>query len=740
MATRGAGSTPDGTRMGRESMNLRGQVVEVDSSGKPGKDGMPSTMTIRGVTPQGDAAETFTIVGGTARWKSPIDAGSASYSGPAFYASQGGPIDTNAWFLEALLATPDKTLNLLPGGKAHAAKMTDLQIGTRRRGADDHAVGSHRYQHVAGADVGGREQQILRDDVRSRWLPEAYAGEQKKIEAAQADAVAKQAPALLKTLVTVPAAPVAFTGVQLFDADAMRFVADQTVVIDKGVIAAVGASRFGVSAGRRAGDRRARQDVDPGPVGLPHARRRRLYRAARAVDGRHVGARPWQRRRAHDRSPDARRRRRPFVPARLCIVTHRRQEVRIPRRWRMSRRARPRRSRSWTRRKANGFTGIKFYGTLNPAWLPASIAEAHKLGLHVHGHIPAGIRPLDAIKDGYDELTHINWVIMQAMPDSVIAASNGIMRFEGPGRYGKDVDLDGAAMKEIVATMAAKHIYSDPTMVAFESLYVPENGDLSPSYAPFVGTLPPTTERGFRSGGFAVPKDLTRADYRASWAKMVALLGRLHKAGVPIVAGTDGAGVELVHELEIYVQAGFSPAEALAAATIVPARLVGQDAKTGSRESGQDRRSGAHRRRSVDADRRPATNACGNARRQAARCRRAAHGRGILRPSQVDHRVALSFIVHRKRCSVRLMWLPWRRRPIGMAQLTLFDSTDTYCGRRAEADHLYASLRGRGDGAGVVCRPADRRELACGAAHDVRPRGRRAAARRLLPARRLARL
>ena len=49
-----------------------------------------------------------------------------------------------------------------------------------------------------------------------------------------------------------------------------------------------------------------------------------------------------------------------------------------------------------------------------------------------------------------------------------------------------------------------------------------------------------------------------------------------------IVAGTDGSGIEIVHELEIYVQAGFTPAEALAAATIVPARLVGQDGKTGS--------------------------------------------------------------------------------------------------------------------------------------------------------------
>ena len=51
----------DGTRMGRESMNLRGQVFELDSSGKPGGDGLPSSIAIRGVTPQGDAAETFAI-------------------------------------------------------------------------------------------------------------------------------------------------------------------------------------------------------------------------------------------------------------------------------------------------------------------------------------------------------------------------------------------------------------------------------------------------------------------------------------------------------------------------------------------------------------------------------------------------------------------------------------------------------------------------------------------------------
>ena len=43
------------------------------------------------------------------------------------------------------------------------------------------------------------------------------------------------------------------------------------------------------------------------------------------------------------------------------------------------------------------------------------------------------------------------------------------------------------------------------------------------------------------------------------------LVAALHKAGVPIVAGTDGTGLELVRELELYVEAGFTTSEALAA-------------------------------------------------------------------------------------------------------------------------------------------------------------------------------
>jgi imidazolonepropionase-like amidohydrolase len=579
-------TAPDGARMGRESMNLRGQVFDLDSRGVAGPDGMPSAIAIRGVTPAGDAAETFTVGNGTASWKSPIDGGSAGYSSPKFYVPQGGPMDLNAWMLEALLARPDRTMELLPAGTARAEKLTELVVGngpTRQTVTLWSISGVSTTPIPIWADARNR---FFASTLGIDWLPDAYASEQRSMEDAQAKAVAAVAPGLARSLTTVPAGPVAFVGVRVFDADALRFTADQAVIVDHGKITGVGPrARVRVPAGAQIIDGAGRTLV-PGlwdchmhvgddytglqelSMGVTSVRDpgnddvRTIDRRTRAAMGQLLGPHVYPSSLIDGKGP--------YTAQVANVATSEAEAIALV-----------------DKAKANGFTGVKFYGTFNAAWLPAAIREAHKLGLHVHGHVPAGIRPLDAIDAGYDEITHINWVMMQAMPDDVIAVDNGIMRFEGPGRYAKGVDVDSGPLERIVGAMARKKIYSDPTMVAFEALYVPDNGDLSPAYAPFVGTMPPAAERSFRQGGFAVPKDLTRADYRASWAKMVALLGRMHASGVPIVAGTDGSGIELVRELEIYVQAGFTPAEALAAATIIPARLVGQEAKTGSIKTGK---------------------------------------------------------------------------------------------------------------------------------------------------------
>src|SRR6185295_20217630 len=102
------------------------------------------------------------------------------------------------------------------------------------------------------------------------------------------------------------------------------------------------------------------------------------------------------------------------------------------------------------------------------------------------------------------------------------------------------------------------------------------------------GTMPPAAERGFKGGPLPLPKGPTPADTAASFKHMLSYVNVLRKAGVPIVAGTDGTGLELVRELELYVEGGMTPAEALATATIDAARNVKADKRTGSIAVGKE--------------------------------------------------------------------------------------------------------------------------------------------------------
>jgi imidazolonepropionase-like amidohydrolase len=573
-------TAPDGTEMSRESILLRGQVWEVDQAVKPGADGMPASFVVRGVTPSGDAGETFAVSGGQASWKSQIDAGAAPYA-KAFYVPAGGTFAAaNKLLIEALLAQPDHSMALLPGGAAHAEKLTTLSVG---EGAAKKTVVAWAITGISNAPI------VVWTTEDNRFfaavgglgvLPAGYEASLTALQGTQDEALGARSPALARALLKTPSGPVAFTHVRAF-VDGARFANDQTVVVDKGIIVAVGPSATTAApAGAQVIDGAGMtlvpglwdshqhvQDDSAGPfllsLGITSARdpgnnnEATLSRLKRRASGDVLMPHIYPSVLIDGKGPNS---------AQFGTIATSQDEAIAAVRY----------------AKANGFTGVKFYGTFNPAWLPAAAAEAHRLGLHVHGHVPAGMRPSQAINAGYDEVTHIYFVMMEAMPDDVVATSNGINRFNGTGRYAKDVDLNGPVITGLIALMVSKHTSADPTLVVAEGLFVPENGDLSPAYAPYVGTLPPATERGFRSGGFAPPEGVTRADFRASEAKLVALVARMHQAGVPIVAGTDGSGLELVRELEIYVDAGFTPSEALDSATLVPARNVGVDKTTGS--------------------------------------------------------------------------------------------------------------------------------------------------------------
>src|SRR5207342_2405455 len=74
--------------------------------------------------------------------------------------------------------------------------------------------------------------------------------------------------------------------------------------------------------------------------------------------------------------------------------------------------------------------------------------------------------------------------------------------------------------------------------------------------------------RGLKVAEMKIPDEATAARYNKSYLKMVEFVGRMYKAGVPIVAGTDSIpGFTVQSELEWYVRAGLTPAQVLQIAT-----------------------------------------------------------------------------------------------------------------------------------------------------------------------------
>src|SRR6185312_613482 len=75
----------------------------------------------------------------------------------------------------------------------------------------------------------------------------------------------------------------------------------------------------------------------------------------------------------------------------------------------------------------------------------------------------------------------------------------------------------------------------------------------------------------------------------ATFRAMEATVRVLHQAGVPLVAGTDQAvpGFSLDREIELHVQAGFTPMEAIQSATVVAAQAMGMEKESGTIEAGK---------------------------------------------------------------------------------------------------------------------------------------------------------
>jgi imidazolonepropionase-like amidohydrolase len=200
---------------------------------------------------------------------------------------------------------------------------------------------------------------------------------------------------------------------------------------------------------------------------------------------------------------------------------------------------------------ADQFDQMKLYSLLQPEVVAAITARARELKMTVTGHVPTALGARRAIDAGMDQVAH--------MP------VNG--------------DLSTPANAELVTMMARKKVVVDPTAPWGELLGRAQDTRVD-QIEPGLAFGPPALVMNYRS----VANQGDGATARARTLRSAQTIKALFDAGVPVVAGTDGAvpGYSVLRSIELFAEGGMTPMQALQSATIVPAAAMGLSADTGS--------------------------------------------------------------------------------------------------------------------------------------------------------------
>ena len=215
-----------------------------------------------------------------------------------------------------------------------------------------------------------------------------------------------------------------------------------------------------------------------------------------------------------------------------------------------------------------GFVQIKLYGSVKPDIVQAICQEAHRRGLTVTGHVPTGMTALQGVGAGMDQVNHIMYLsaLLNYTPDHTF-------------------NLTDTTAARVFAFLRAHHTVVDPTLGVFEMGFRSTAADIH-LIEPAFDHLPLPLQALFRNMG----SDSAQAARNApGFCSLVLLTKALYDHGIPIVAGTDMGfpGTSLARELELYVQGGFTPMQALQSATLVPAQVMQRAKTSGSLDPGK---------------------------------------------------------------------------------------------------------------------------------------------------------
>ena len=241
----------------------------------------------------------------------------------------------------------------------------------------------------------------------------------------------------------------------------------------------------------------------------------------------------------------------------------------------------PEQAKMWTDKYHDaGFQQMKIYSSVKLEELKDVADEAHRLGMTVTGHVPEGLNAYQTIEAGQDQINHIQYITAIMLPP-LPEGSNRLDRLKAEA----NLDMNSPAVQKAIAFLVQHHTVVDPTLALME-FFSASTAKPPVTFEPGVAKVAPELQAILTDFGPPSPyADLIEKTNQ----KELAIVGALHHAGVPIVAGTDQTvpGHSLHREIELYVQAGFTPMEAIQAATVVPARVMGLDKELGTVEVGK---------------------------------------------------------------------------------------------------------------------------------------------------------
>lgn len=235
---------------------------------------------------------------------------------------------------------------------------------------------------------------------------------------------------------------------------------------------------------------------------------------------------------------------------------------------------------------ARDYWAIKSYNSMNPAWIPAMVKEAHRLGLKVVGHVPAFATADQMMEAGFDEMTHINqfmlqWVIQPTEDTRTLFRLTALKRLPG-------LDLNSDRVQHSISMLVEKHIPIDVTLGIHENLLTNRDGVIARGATDYFSHMPVGSQRSLKQSWIDASAPGDDAAYRGAYDKIVQTIRMMNDKGVMIVPGTDTGGSFTYHrELELYQTIGMTAPQILKRATWDMARYLGQDQSLGSIEKGK---------------------------------------------------------------------------------------------------------------------------------------------------------